>query len=65
MKKIWGTRAAEKSARCHNLARRQSPPLPKRVPGDKPAERRNSLDWLTPLDDEQGKALKAGWGFVE
>ena len=60
--------AAGRVARTRNPARR--PPQPRPAPskaGQPPPEVRapNRPEWPDPLNEEDLRALEAGWGFVE
>lgn len=58
-------------ARRHNLRRRTAlrrMPFPA-TPGSPMAEgalaQATGTDWVAPLDEEEAKALRAGWSFVD
>ena len=62
------TDAAARVARKNNLSRRAPHAAPERLRPSEEGTRRSLPDqavWAEPLDEEDRRALKAGWGFVE
>lgn len=60
--------AAGRSARTRNVVRRPTRSAPTKVkPGEAPDQKRasNRPDWPAPLNDEELRALEAGWHFLE
>lgn len=71
MRRIFSSSDPARIARCHNLRRRtaqrrvpfQMPPgLPRT---DTRPPQANEEDWRAPFDEEEMKALRAAWSFVE
>ncbi|CAX21986.1 protein of unknown function [Methylorubrum extorquens DM4] len=60
--------AASRTARTRNVARRLSQSAPTHAtPDEAPAQVRtsNQPEWPAPLNEEELRALEAGWRFVE
>jgi len=60
--------AAGRTARTHNVARRPTQSAPTHPePDEAPAQLRtsNRPEWPGPLNEEELRALEAGWRFVE